>query len=57
MTNVEIGYRIYMARKENHATLEEVAKEVKRPYKSAIAECGVVRCSGFARTYLDRTGT
>ena len=28
MTNVEIGYRIYMARKENHATLEEVAKKV-----------------------------
>lgn len=27
MTNVEIGYRIYMARKENHATLEEVAKK------------------------------
>lgn len=28
MTNAEIGYRIYMARKENHATLEEVAKKV-----------------------------
>lgn len=28
MTNAEIGYRIYIARKENHATLEEVAKKV-----------------------------
>ena len=28
MTNTEIGYRIYLARKENHATLEEVAKKV-----------------------------
>lgn len=28
MTNAEIGYRIYLARKENHATLEEVAKKV-----------------------------
>ena len=27
-TNAEIGYRIYIARKENHATLEEVAKKV-----------------------------
>ena len=28
MTNAEIGYRIYISRKENHATLEEVAKKV-----------------------------
>ena len=28
MTNAEIGYRIYLARKENHATLEEVAKKL-----------------------------
>ena len=28
MTNSEIGDRIYIARKENHATLEEVAKKV-----------------------------
>ena len=28
ITNAEIGYRIYIARKENHATLEEVAKKV-----------------------------